>query len=73
MRKVYIRLIVLSVLPLVTVSTLNVLIYNALVKSSNLHLDESRYGDAFGNFPDMITDYDFFSQTSKILNAFDKT
>ena len=58
----------LSVLPLVTVSTLNVLIYNALVKSSNLHLDESRYGDAFGNFPNMIKI--FFS---KILNAFDKT
>ena len=32
----------LSVVPLVTVSTLNVLIYTALVKSSNLNMDESR-------------------------------
>ena len=36
------RLIVLSIVPLVTVSTLNVLIYTALVKSSNLNMDESR-------------------------------
>ena len=35
----------LSIVPLVTVSTLNVLIYNALVKSSNLQMDESRYED----------------------------
>ena len=40
--KFIIRLIVLSILPLVTVSTLNVLIYNALVKSNTHHIDDSR-------------------------------
>ena len=37
------RLIFLSIIPLVTVSTLNVLIYDALVKSGKNNMEESRY------------------------------
>ena len=37
------RLIVLSIFPLITVSTLNVLIYFAIVKSGQNNEDETRY------------------------------